>query len=82
MKSSFARVLDLVVSVLGLHWTNDLPDALLQLRHILKPDGLLLATLFGGRTLWKLQEVGLVPCWGGAPPDQGLPPIWRRLDGT
>ena len=48
---------DLVVSVLGLHWTNDLPGALLQLRHILRPDGLLLATLFGGRTLWELQEV-------------------------
>jgi SAM-dependent methyltransferase len=48
---------DLVVSALGLHWTNDLPGALLQLRHILKPDGLLLATLFGGRTLWELQEV-------------------------
>jgi len=48
---------DLVVSALGLHWTNDLPGALLQLRHILKPDGLLLATLYGGRTLWELQEV-------------------------
>jgi SAM-dependent methyltransferase len=48
---------DLVVGALGLHWTNDLPGALLQLRHILKPDGLLLATLFGGRTLWELQEV-------------------------
>lgn len=52
-----AASFDLVVSALGLHWTNDLPGALLQLRHILKPDGLLLATLFGGRTLWELQEV-------------------------
>jgi NADH dehydrogenase [ubiquinone] 1 alpha subcomplex assembly factor 5 len=52
-----AQSFDLVVSALGLHWTNDLPGALLQLRHILKPDGLLLATLFGGRTLWELQEV-------------------------
>ena len=52
-----AASFDLVVSALGLHWTNDLPGALLQLRHILKPDGLLLATLYGGRTLWELQEV-------------------------
>ncbi len=51
-----AASFDLVVSALGLHWTNDLPGALLQLRHILKPDGLLLATLYGGRTLWELQE--------------------------
>ncbi len=34
---------DLVLSPLALHWTNDLPGALLQLRHALKPDGLLLA---------------------------------------
>ena len=52
-----AASFDLIVSALGLHWTNDLPGALLQLRHILKPDGLLLATLYGGRTLWELQEV-------------------------
>ncbi|GGF01048.1 SAM-dependent methyltransferase [Aliidongia dinghuensis] len=52
-----AASFDLVVSALGLHWTNDLPGALLQLRHILKPDGLLLAALYGGRTLSELQEV-------------------------
>src|SRR5690349_6575244 len=33
---------DLVLSCLGLHWVNDLPGTLLQLRHVLKPDGLLL----------------------------------------
>jgi len=38
---------DLVLSNLLLHWTNDLPGALLQLRHALKPGGLLLAALFG-----------------------------------
>jgi NADH dehydrogenase [ubiquinone] 1 alpha subcomplex assembly factor 5 len=62
---------DLVMSALGLHWTNDLPGALLQLRHILKPDGLLLATLFGGRTLWELQEVMMqaeLDVSGGAAP--------------
>jgi len=42
------RAFDLVLSNLALHWTNDLPGALLQLRHVLKPDGLLLASLFAG----------------------------------
>src|SRR5487761_1684828 len=42
---------DLVLSPLLLHWVNDLPGALLQLRRMLKPGGLLLATLFGGETL-------------------------------
>ncbi len=48
---------DLVLSNLDLHWTNDLPGALLQLRHMLKPDGLLLAALFGGETLTELSRV-------------------------
>ncbi len=36
---------DLVVANLSLHWTNDLPGALIQLRTALHPDGLLLASL-------------------------------------
>jgi SAM-dependent methyltransferase len=47
---------DLVVSTLGLHWTNDLPGALWQICRVLRPDGLLLAALFGGETLWELRE--------------------------
>ncbi|HUZ74995.1 MAG TPA: methyltransferase domain-containing protein [Stellaceae bacterium] len=50
---------DLVLSNLALHWTNDLPGALLQLRHMLKPDGLLLATLWGGDTLMELRHAWL-----------------------
>lgn len=46
---------DLVVSNLALHWTNDLPGALLQARRALKPDGLLLAAMFGGDTLAALR---------------------------
>ena len=45
---------DLVLSNLELHWANDLPGALLQLRQMLKPDGLLLAALLGGETLSEL----------------------------
>ncbi|HWI27614.1 MAG TPA: methyltransferase domain-containing protein [Stellaceae bacterium] len=47
---------DLVLSNLDLHWANDLPGALLQLRLALKPDGLLLASLFGGETLRELRQ--------------------------
>lgn len=47
---------DLVTSVLSLHVVNDLPGALLQIRQVLKPDGLLLAALFGGETLTELRR--------------------------
>jgi SAM-dependent methyltransferase len=46
---------DLIVSPLALHWLNDLPGALIQLRRALKPDGLLLASLLGGDTLSELR---------------------------
>lgn len=46
---------DLIVSPLALHWVNDLPGALIQLRLALKPDGLLLASLLGGDTLSELR---------------------------
>jgi NADH dehydrogenase [ubiquinone] 1 alpha subcomplex assembly factor 5 len=36
---------DLIVASLSLHWVNDLPGALVQLRQALRPDGLLLASL-------------------------------------
>lgn len=49
------RAFDLIVSPLALHWVNDLPGALIQLRLALKPDGLLLASLFGGETLHELR---------------------------
>ena len=42
--------------MLDLHHANDLPGALLQLRQALKPDGLLLATLFAGETLIDLRR--------------------------
>ena len=48
---------DLVASTLALHWTADLPGALIQLRRVLKPDGLLLAAMFGGQTLIELRTV-------------------------
>ena len=47
---------DLVVSALSLHWVNDLPGALVQIRRILKPDGLLIGVALGGRTLTELRQ--------------------------
>lgn len=46
---------DLVTSVLSLHWVNDLPGALAQIRNALKPDGLFLGCLFGAGTLNELR---------------------------
>ncbi len=47
---------DLVVSALSLHWVNDLPGALIQIRRILKPDGLFIGSVLGGRTLVELRQ--------------------------
>jgi len=47
---------DLIVASLSLHWVNDLPGALLQLRRALRPDGLFLASLPGLGTLQGLRE--------------------------
>jgi SAM-dependent methyltransferase len=48
--------LELVVSALALHWTNDLVGALVQIRHALKPDGLFLGAILGGATLTELRQ--------------------------
>lgn len=47
--------LDLIVSTLGLHWVNDVPGFMAQTRLALRPDGLLLVTFLGGRTLQELR---------------------------
>ncbi|MEQ9555976.1 MAG: methyltransferase domain-containing protein [Rhodospirillales bacterium] len=47
---------DAVLSNLSLHWINDLPGALLQIRKALKPDGLFLASMLGGGTLAELRD--------------------------
>jgi len=47
---------DLVTSLLSLHWVNDLPGALTQIRLALKPDGLFLAAMLGGETLKELRQ--------------------------
>ncbi|HEX6859663.1 MAG TPA: methyltransferase domain-containing protein [Caulobacteraceae bacterium] len=48
--------LDLIVSTLSLHWTNDLIGALVQARLALKPDGLFIGAFLGGATLTELRQ--------------------------
>jgi NADH dehydrogenase [ubiquinone] 1 alpha subcomplex assembly factor 5 len=46
---------DLVAASLSLHWVNDLPGALIQIRRALRPDGLLLASMPALGTLGELR---------------------------
>ena len=48
--------LDLAVSLLALQGVNDLPGALVQIKRALKPDGLFMACLLGGRSLQELRQ--------------------------
>ena len=62
---------DLVLSCLSLHWVNDLPGALSQVRRALKPDGLFLAAMLGGETLGELRAAlaeAESACEGGLSP--------------
>lgn len=47
---------DLIVSILGLHWVEDMPGLLARARRSLRPDGLFLGALFGGATLTELRQ--------------------------
>ncbi len=62
---------DLAVGILSLHALNDLPGALVQIRRLLKPDGLFLAALFGCATLSELRDsfaAGEIATMGGVTP--------------
>lgn len=63
--------LDLAVSLLTLHETNDTPGMLAQIRNALKPDGLFLGAMAGAGTLQELREALLLAeteLSGGAAP--------------
>jgi SAM-dependent methyltransferase len=62
---------DLIVSTLLLHLANDPVGQLIQMRNALRPDGLMLAALFGGQTLKELRASlaeAEVECEGGLSP--------------
>lgn len=62
---------DLIVSLLFLHWVDDLPRTLASIRRLLCPDGLFIAALLGGDTLNELRHALIeaeVALTGGAAP--------------
>jgi SAM-dependent methyltransferase len=62
---------ELAVTALSLQNLNDLPGALLQLRQVLKPDGLFLGCLLGGTSLHELRTtlaVAETEMYGGVSP--------------
>lgn len=46
---------DLIISCLSLHSVDDFPGALLNTAHILEPDGVMMAAVFGGDSLRELR---------------------------
>ena len=50
-----AQSVHLILAPLVLHWINDLPGALYQIRNSLKPDGLFLGALLGNESLKELR---------------------------
>jgi NADH dehydrogenase [ubiquinone] 1 alpha subcomplex assembly factor 5 len=47
---------DMVLSNMNMHWVNDLPSALKQIKACLKPDGVFLGSMLGGSTLEELRR--------------------------
>ncbi|KAL6437366.1 hypothetical protein ACFW04_005101 [Cataglyphis niger] len=47
---------DMVISCLSLHWINDLPGCFRRINNSLKNDGVFLAAIFGGDTLYELRS--------------------------
>lgn len=46
---------DLAISCMSLHWVNDLPGTLAQIRAALEPGGVFLGAMLGGETLHELR---------------------------
>lgn len=47
---------NLILSILNLHWVNDLPGVLIQIQQALAPKGLFMGVLLGGQTLQELRH--------------------------
>ncbi|KAJ2704992.1 hypothetical protein H4R19_005170, partial [Coemansia spiralis] len=48
--------LDAVISSLAMHWVNDLPGMLIQIRRALVPDGVFIGAMLGGDSLFELRS--------------------------
>ncbi len=65
------KSMDLIISNLNMHNVNDLLGALIQIKHSLKDDGLFIASIFGGETLYELRKIMMkieVEFYGGVSP--------------
>ncbi|KAK9453451.1 hypothetical protein V1511DRAFT_76841 [Dipodascopsis uninucleata] len=51
----FENTVSAVVSNMSLHWVNDLPGLLQRIKYMLKPDGLFMASMLGGDSLFELR---------------------------
>ncbi|KAJ2785749.1 hypothetical protein GGI15_001809 [Coemansia interrupta] len=49
------ETLDAVVSSISMHWINDLPGMMIQVRKALVPDGVFIGAMFGGDSLFELR---------------------------
>ena len=50
---------DLIISNLNLHFINDIPQNLVAIKNLLKPDGMFIASFFGEENLKELKDVFL-----------------------
>jgi NADH dehydrogenase [ubiquinone] 1 alpha subcomplex assembly factor 5 len=66
---------DVIITAGTIDSVNDLPGSLIQMRRSLRPDGLLLATLFGAGTLSALKSAMM-----SAAPDMVQPHIHPQID--
>jgi NADH dehydrogenase [ubiquinone] 1 alpha subcomplex assembly factor 5 len=66
---------DLIITAGTLDSVNDLPGALVQLRRCLKPDGLMLGSMFGAGTLMRLKGVMMM-----ADGDRAIPHVHPQID--
>lgn len=48
--------LSLILVCFSLHWVNNLPGCLREINRVLKEDGVFLASMFGGDTLYELRS--------------------------
>lgn len=46
---------DLIMSSMSMHWVNDVPKVLSQIKKMLKPDGVFICSMLGGSTLEELK---------------------------
>lgn len=65
------RSVDMVVSCLSANWINQLENTMINIRNVLRRDGFLLLSMFGGNTLYELRSafsLADVECKGGVSP--------------